>query len=323
MIDVGVVGSSGYTGLELLRILSQHPEINKILITAGRSKKDQMDDIVRHLIGKNTLFSCELNSREFDKCDVVFFATPHGVAIENAEHLINKGIKVIDLSADFRLKDSSDFKKWYGKEHTKKKLLKEAVYGLPEIYRKEIKNARLVAMPGCYPTAVILGFLPLLLGNHIDVGNLIADCKSGVSGAGKTPKSSTMFSETSENFMPYGLTGHRHWPEIYQELNSIISNSKTTQNPSSNSLGILFCPHLVPMIRGIETTLYCKLNELSQGNDIQKLYEETYALEPFVEILSEGVNPETSSVRGLNTAKIAITRPEYNKNSDSKYLVIT
>ncbi|OUT99132.1 MAG: N-acetyl-gamma-glutamyl-phosphate reductase [Betaproteobacteria bacterium TMED41] len=322
MINVGVVGASGYTGLELLRILRHHPNVDKILIAGGRSNKSQNSQIFKPFENKKKFHIIEYENKEFKKCDVVFFATPHGVAMEKAYQLIKLGTKVIDLSADFRLKDSEDFSKWYGLTHSEEGLLKEAVYGLPEIYREKIKTSRIVAMPGCYPTAVILGFFPLLKANLVDTNSLIADCKSGVSGAGKTPKTETMFSEISENFKAYGLTGHRHWPEIYQELNAIMLGANRQDSCISNTLEILFSPHLVPMIRGIEATLYCKLKEFALGVDIKQLYEQTYATEPFVEVLPDGINPETASVRGLNTIKIALSRPSYDKTLNSNKLVV-
>ncbi len=319
MINVGLVGANGYTGLELLRILSQHSEVNKIFFSTRSTEKDKTKQLIHSFSSKKDLYPVTSKSNDLDKCDVVFFATPHGVAMKQAAHLLKEGVKVIDLSADFRLKNPSDFKKWYGLDNPEKKLLKDAVYGLPELYRNKIETSNLVAMPGCYPTAVILGFLPLLKQSMIDPSSLIADCKSGISGAGKTPQDGNIFTEVSENFKAYGLAGHRHWPEIYQELQGLLlNNAKQT----AKNLGILFSPHLVPMIRGIQATLYCKLKKSFLDTDIQKLYEKTYISEPFVDILPEGVDPETSSVRGLNTVKIAIRKPQIDKTSTSSYLVI-
>ena len=317
MINVGVVGATGYTGLELLRILNKHSEVSSILVSTSTSNKNETFQIIKLFNDEKRFSTTDFDSGKLKECDVVFFATPHGVAMRNVNSLINHDVKVIDLSADFRLKDSKEYSEWYSHTHTETDLLKEAVYGLPELYREEIKNSRIVAMPGCYPTAVILGFYPLLKANLINTGNLIADCKSGLSGAGKTPKATTMYSTASENFTAYGLTGHRHWPEIYQELDLIVSKANLQRKSTLNSTGLLFSPHLVPMIRGIEATLYCELNKVSFDTDVKQIFEKEYESEPFIEILQDGINPETSSVRGINTVKIAVNRPNHDTITQS------
>ena len=320
MINVGVVGATGFTGLELLRILSNHVKVSSILISTNDNNRKTTHQIIQLFNNNKDLSAVNFDSEKLNKCDVVFFATPHGVAMKKASSLVNNGVKVIDLSADFRLKNAEDYNEWYKLQHSEKNLLKEATYGLPELYRDDIKTSRIVAMPGCYPTAVILGFYPLLKANLINTENLIADCKSGVSGAGKSPKPEIMYSAASENFSAYGLTGHRHWPEIFQELGSIVSKTNTYGKSTSNSIGLLFSPHLVPMIRGIEATLYCELKEISSNTEVKNIFEKEYEAEPFIEILQEGVNPETSSVRGTNMVKIAINSPNHDKTYKSNRL---
>jgi N-acetyl-gamma-glutamyl-phosphate reductase len=214
-------------------------------------------------------------------------------------HALGKaGVKLIDLAADFRLKDPAVWEKWYGMPHACPELLAEAVYGLPEVDRAQIKKARLIANPGCYPTAVQLGFLPLVEKGLVDVQNLIADAKSGVSGAGRKAEVHTLFSEASDNFKAYGVAGHRHLPEIRQGLESA----------AGKPVGLTFVPHLTPMIRGIHATLYARLNDSSV--DLQKLYTQRYAREPFVDVLPPGSHPETRSVRAANTCRIAVHRPQ-------------
>jgi len=313
VIDVGIVGASGYTGLELLRILSKHVQVEKIFVAASASNKNKILHIIKSFNGSKSFSAVDFDSNKLNECDVVFFATPHGVAMKKASSLLKSGVKIIDLSADFRLKNPKEYIKWYELQHSEKDLLKEATYGLPELYREELKTSRIVAMPGCYPTAVILGFYPLLKANLINTKNLIADCKSGVSGAGKIAKTTTMFTAVSENFTAYGLTGHRHWPEIYQELDLVVSKANLQTESTTNTTGLLFSPHLAPMIRGIEATLYCELNEETLDVDVKKIFEQEYKSEPFIEILPDGVNPETSSVRGINTVKIAVNRPIHDK----------
>jgi N-acetyl-gamma-glutamyl-phosphate reductase len=228
---------------------------------------------------------------------VVFFATPNGIAMQQTKHLLDAGVRVIDLAADFRIKDVTEWEKWYGMTHSCPELVAEAVYGLPEINRDQIKKARLVANPGCYPTAVQLGFLPLIESGIVDMDHLIADAKSGVSGAGRKAEVHTLFAEASDNFKAYGVPGHRHLPEIRQGLS----------NMAAKSVGLTFVPHLTPMIRGIHATLYARL---TADADLQSLFEERYANEPFVDVLPMGSHPETRSVRGSNLCRIAVHRPQ-------------
>tara|TARA_B100000686_G_scaffold353275_1_gene458243 strand:- start:4338 stop:5366 length:1029 start_codon:yes stop_codon:yes gene_type:complete len=296
MTKVGIVGGTGYTGVELLRILSQHPKIEIKAITSRREAGVSVDELFPGLRGKVKLKFSDPDKINLQKCDVVFFATPNGVAMQQAEELLNAGVRVIDLAADFRIKDVTTWEKWYGMKHASPSLLVEAVYGLPEIHRKKIKTARLVANPGCYPTAVQLGFLPLIESKVIDLGHLIADVKSGVSGAGRNAEIHTLYAEVSDNFKAYKAAGHRHHPEIKQGLSNI----------AGKSVNLTFVPHLTPMIRGIHATLYARI---TTNIDLQKLFENRYANEPFVDVLSLGSHPETRSVRGSNFCRIAVHRP--------------
>jgi N-acetyl-gamma-glutamyl-phosphate reductase len=255
-------------------------------------------------------------------CDVVFFATPHGVAMEQARALLNHGVKVIDLAADFRLQDPAEFERWYKMPHGCTDLLGEAVYGLPEVQREAVRKARLIGLPGCYPTAVQLGYLPVLEQEGlIDPASLIADCKSGVSGAGRKAEVGILLSEAGDNFKAYGVTGHRHWPEITQGLKSIMGKAGQSQ-ATQDALAMAFIPHLTPMIRGIHATLYARLTPKGMRTDIQALYKTRYADEPFVDVLPPGSTPETRSVRASNFMRIAVHRPPIKPNEPSNLLCI-
>lgn len=297
MIKVGIVGGTGYTGVELLRILSQHPEVQIEAITSRQEAGMPVSDLFPSLRGRVSLKFCDPAEASLEKCSVVFFATPNGIAMQQTKHLLDAGVRVIDLAADFRIKDVTEWEKWYGMTHSCPELVAEAVYGLPEINRDQIKKARLVANPGCYPTAVQLGFLPLIESGIVDMDHLIADAKSGVSGAGRKAEVHTLFAEASDNFKAYGVPGHRHLPEIRQGLS----------NMAAKSVGLTFVPHLTPMIRGIHATLYARL---TADADLQSLFEKRYANEPFVDVLPMGSHPETRSVRGSNLCRIAVHRPQ-------------
>ena len=297
MIKVGIVGGTGYTGVELLRILSQHPEISIQEITSRKEAGMPVSDLFPSLRGQVTLKYCDPAETKLDQCDIVFFATPNGVAMQQTRALLNRGIRVIDLAADFRIKDVSVWEKWYGMPHACPELVEEAVYGLPEINRDKIKQARLVANPGCYPTAVQLGFLPLIKAKIVDTDHLVADVKSGISGAGRNAEVHTLFAEASYNFKAYSVTGHRHLPEIRQGLS----------DAAAQLVNLTFVPHLTPMIRGIHATLYARL---LANVDLQVLFEGHYANEPFVDVLPAGSHPETRSVRGSNLCRIAVHRPQ-------------
>lgn len=297
MIKVGIVGGTGYTGVELLRLLAQHPHVELQAITsrgdAGTAVADRFPSL-RRRIG---LSFVDPKSADLENCDIVFFATPNGVAMSQAGVLLDAGVKVVDLAADFRIKDLADWEKWYGMKHAAPELITEAVYGLPEVNRDEIRSARLVANPGCYPTAVQLGFFPLVESGLVDVTHLIADAKSGVSGAGRKAEVHTLFSESSDSFKAYGVPGHRHLPEICQGLS--IAAGK--------SVGLTFVPHLTPIIRGIHATLYARV---TQEADFQALYEARYKAEPFVDVLPFASHPDTRSVRAANICRIALHRPQ-------------
>ncbi len=298
MIKVGIVGATGYTGVELLRFLSLHPEVEISVVTSRSEAGLPVSSLFPNLRKYVDLKFVEPSAENLNTCDVVFFATPNGTAMKMAQELLDAGVKVIDLSADFRIKDVKVWEQWYRMTHASPHLLEEAVYGLCEINREAIKQARLVANPGCYPTAVQLGFLPLLRAGVIDPSYLIADCKSGVSGAGRKAEMGLLLCEVSESFKAYSINGHRHQPEIKQGLDLV---SKTPVN-------LTFMPHLVPMIRGIQASLYARLTDTSV--DLQQLFEDTYRNEPFVDVLPAGMSPETRSVRGSNHCQLAVTRPQ-------------
>ena len=301
MIKAGIVGATGYTGSELLRLLAHHPEVS-IEVVTSRSEKDRpVADFFPHLRGQVDQVFCDPASSSLTQCDVVFFATPNGTAMNQVNGLLESGIKVIDLSADFRLKDEAVWARWYGQSHGSPHLLQQATYGLPELNREAIKNAQLVANPGCYPTAIILGLLPLLVKDYVDTDDIIADAKSGVSGAGRKQAIKLLFCESADSLHAYGVEGHRHLPEIKQVLNEA----------SKRSVNLTFVPHLTPMIRGIHATIYVRLKK---NQDIQDIFEKHYKNESFIDVLPGGSHPETSSVRGTNICKIAAHQvPEGNR----------
>lgn len=298
MIKVGIVGGTGYTGVELLRLLAQHPGVELKAITSRSEAGMPVAQMFPNLRGRVDLAFSEPSSDTLGACDVVFFATPHGVAMKQTPELLQRGVRIIDLGADFRIADPSVFEKWYGLPHSCTDILAESVYGLPEVNRDAIRKARVIANPGCYPTAVQLGFMPLLRAGLVDTSRLVADAKSGVSGAGRKAEVHTLFSEAAESFRAYGVAGHRHLPEISQGLARM----------TASGIGLTFVPHLLPMIRGIHATLYATLS--AEAGDLQKLYEETYAGEPFVDVMPAGSLPETRSVKGANTCRIAVYRPQ-------------
>ena len=298
MIKVGVVGGTGYTGVELLRLLAGHPEAELVVITSRSEAGKPVSELFPNLRGSLELAFSEPDIGQLSACDLVFFATPNGTAMGMTPQLLEAGARVIDLAADFRLRQADQWEQWYGMPHACPHLLDQAVYGLPEINRAGIAQAQLVANPGCYPTAVQLGFLPLLEADLINRDQLIADAKSGVSGAGRKAATGSLLCEASENFKAYGVGGHRHLPEIRQGLEAA----------SGAPVGLTFVPHLAPMIRGIHATLYAQLQDA--GEDLQALFETRYRDEPFVDVLPAGADPETRSVRGANHCRIAVHRPQ-------------
>ena len=298
MIKVGVVGGTGYTGVELLRLLALHPQVEISVITSRADAGTHVSQMFPSLRGHVDLSFTHPDVAQLNQCDLVFFATPNGIAMQQTRALLDAGVRVIDLAADFRIRDVAVWEKWYGMAHTCPDLVAEAVYGLPEVNREKIKQARLVANPGCYPTAVQLGFIPLLESGLVDCGNLIADAKSGVSGAGRKAEIGILFAEAGDNFKAYGVSGHRHLPEIKQGLAQV----------AHKEVSLTFVPHLVPMIRGIHATLYARLK--SDVDDLQTLFEKRYSDEPFVDVMPAGSYPETRSVRGANCCRIAVHRPQ-------------
>lgn len=301
MVNVGIVGGTGYTGVELMRILANHPDVILKVITSRSNAGTAVTDMFPNLRGRIDLIFTEPSIASYKQCDLVFFATPNTIAMHQVEELLAAGIRVIDLAADFRLKDIAVWEKWYGTTHASAVSVEKAIYGLPEMNREQIKQAQLVANPGCYVTAVTLGLLPLLHRQLINPETIIADGKSGVSGAGRSANVATALCEASESFKAYAVSGHRHYPEIKQNLRQI-----------SPKADLVFVPHLVPMIRGIHTTLYTDV--IADVSDVQLIFETFYANEPFVDILPTGIQPQTRSVKGSNNCHITIQHlPDANK----------
>ena len=297
-LRVGIVGATGYTGVELLRLLGAHPRAEVCAITSRAEAGTRVDTLFPNLRGKCDLVFCMPEDAGLERCDAVFFATPHGVALEGAPGLLDAGVKVIDLSADFRIRDTSVWEKWYALPHGKPELAAEAVYGLPEVNRKQIVGARLVAVPGCYPTAVQLGLIPLVEAGLVHTDTLVASAASGVSGAGRQAKVDNLLSEVHDSFKAYGVSGHRHLPEIEQGL----------QRLSRTPVRLTFIPPLAPMIRGIHATLVAHLS-VTAGVDLQALFEKRYQNESSVDVMPAGSHPQTRSVRASNLCRIAVHRP--------------
>jgi len=301
MIKVGIVGGTGYTGVELLRLLVSHPQVKIEVITSRANAGTAVADLYPNLRGVVEHNFSEPEIDTYRNCDLVFFATPNTIAMKQAKELLATGIKLIDLAADFRIKDIDVWEKWYGAKHACPELVEDAVYGLPEMNREAIKSASLVANPGCYPTSVILGMLPLLKNKMIEPTSIIADCKSGASGAGRNANVGTLFCEVADSFKAYGVSGHRHLPEIRQVFQLADADAD-----------LVFIPHLLPIIRGIHATVYADAK--GSADDVQERYEEFYKNEPFVDVMPPGSTPETRSVKGANTCRIAVHYlPESNK----------
>lgn len=297
MVNVGIIGGTGYTGVELMRLLVNHPQVELKVITSRSNAGTAVSDMFPNLRGKVDLKFTEPSIQSYKQCDLVFFATPNAIAMHQVEELLDAGIKVIDLAADFRLKDLDVWAKWYGTEHVSPSSVEKAVYGLPEMNREQIRQAQLVANPGCYVTAVTLSLLPLLQQKLINPGSIIADCKSAVSGAGRSASLGTAMCEVSESVKAYAVSGHRHYPEIKQNLRQL--------DPLAD---LVFVPHLMPMIRGIHATVYADViaDMVADVSEVQSLYESCYADEPFIDVMPQGSHPETRSVKGANECRIAI-----------------
>lgn len=298
MIKVGIVGGTGYTGVELLRLLAAHGEAEVVAITSRAERGRRVDDLYPNLRGHCDLVFSEPDDSALAACDVVFFATPHNVAMQSVPGLLAAGTRIIDLSADYRIRDAELWSRWYGEPHASPELLDQAVYGLPELNRERIAGARLVACPGCYPTSVLLGLMPLVARGVVDCRYLIASSASGVSGAGRQAKVANLFAEVADSFKAYAVGGHRHLPEIEQGLADI----------AGHPVQLTFVPHLLPMIRGIHSTLYARLTD--SATDLQSLFETWYADEPFVDVLPAGALPETRTVRGGNRCQIGLQVPQ-------------
>lgn len=300
-IKVGIVGGTGYTGVELLRILARHPNVKLHAITSRTENGMPVAQMFPSLRGVVDLAFSDPASGVLNECDVVFFATPHGVAMAQAPALLAAGVRVIDLGADFRLQNTEQFEQWYKIPHTATEALAESVYGLSELNRERIKKARIVGNPGCYPTTMQLGLYPLLSKNWVHADGLIADCKSGVSGAGRKAEVGTLFSEAADTMKAYGVSGHRHLPETVEQLGYM----------TEQKVGLIFTPHLTPMIRGMHSTLYARLlPEYSRisNEELQHAFEHAYEHEPFVDVMPFGSHPETRSTRGSNMLRIALHR---------------
>lgn len=303
MIKAGIVGGTGYTGVELLRLLSKHPHVEVTVITSRAEAGVKVSQLYPSLRGHVDLAFTEPDVAILGELDVVFFATPHGVAQNMMPELMKTKARIIDLSADFRIRDVPLWEKWYGQQHGAPDLVSQAVYGLPEVNREAIRTAKLIACPGCYPTATQLGYLPLIENNLVDPSSLIANAASGASGAGRQAKIDNLLSELTDSFKAYGVQGHRHLPEIEQGLADV-------QPDGAAAISLTFVPHLLPMIRGIHATLYANLLDVDASIDLQALYEARYANEPFVDVLPAGDLPQTRSVKGSNMCRISVFRPQ-------------
>lgn len=296
-IKVGIIGGTGYTGVELLRLLVLHPQVELALITSRSEAGRDVADLFPSMRGFTDLKFSDPAVVSFNACDVVFSATPNGIAMTQARRLMELGVRLIDLAADFRIKDVNLWEKWYGMAHLCPELVPKAVYGLPELNREQIVSASIVANPGCYPTATTLGFLPLVQRGLVDCSDLVADTKSGVTGAGRGANVASLFSEVADSFKAYGVQGHRHHPEISQNLDLI----------AGNRVGLTFVPHLTPMLRGIHATLYANLLDPSVSLEkVHAEFEVAYKDEPFVDVMPLGSHPDTRSVKTSNICRLAL-----------------
>lgn len=303
MIKTAILGGSGYTGFELLRILANHPQAEVVAITSRQHKGDNLETVFPGLKNISKLkFEDPANFNSFSKAGIVFSALPHHASMEIVPDILKNGKRVIDLSADFRLKDAKTYEAWYG-NHIAKELLKKAVYGLPELFRNKIKNAELVANPGCYPTGAILGLAPAIEAGIIDTKGIIIDSKSGVSGAGRGASLDTSFAEVNEGFKAYKVGEHRHTSEIEQGLSLI----------AGKNIKVTFTPHLLPVNRGILSTIYASINsklKTQSSKQILDIYKEYYENEFFIRIMPEGTFPNISQVKGSNFCDIGLKLDE-------------
>jgi N-acetyl-gamma-glutamyl-phosphate reductase len=299
-IKVGIVGGTGYTGVELLRMLTLHPHAKVVMATSRKDAGTRLDAMFQSLRGRCDLVFSDTATADLTQCDVVFYATPHGVAMADAPKLLAKGVKVIDLAADFRYRDVAQFEKTYKMTHSCPELIAQSAYGLVELNRDAIKKANVIGNPGCYPTTMQIGFMPLLKAGIVDAGHLIADCKSGVSGGGKKEELSYLYCEASDNIEAYGVSGHRHHGETVARL----------QEFTGEKVALLFTPHLTPMIRGMFSSLYARLTKPTSNEALQALFENAYKGEQFIDVMPFGSYPETRSTRGSNMLRLALHRPQ-------------
>jgi N-acetyl-gamma-glutamyl-phosphate reductase len=296
MVKVAIAGASGYTGLELLRLLIKHTEVKITAVSSEKYQGQMLADVFPSFGGFSDLQFTPLTPGIAADCDILFLALPHTTALDQMPSFLKGNCRVIDLSADFRLKSPETFQQWYAVAHTQSEALGQAVYGLPEIHRDRIKTAKLVANPGCYPTSVLLALLPILTTAWVDADSIIADCKSGVSGAGRKPALGTLFSECNEAVSAYGLGTHRHTPEIEQELSAFLGQETK----------VTFSPHLVPMTRGMLATVYINLKKELALSELEQKYREYYVNEPFVRILPSGTFANTHTVVASNFCDIGL-----------------
>jgi len=306
---VGIIGATGYTGVELLRLLLHHPEVEVTALTSQKYAGLPIDQVFPSLMKYLQLKCEELNLDQVSrKTDFIFTAVPHKTAMETVPSFVQRGKRVVDLSADFRLQDPAVYERWYQK-HTAPELLKESVYGLPELHRKKIREARIVGNPGCYPTGALIGLIPLVEKGMISLESIIIDSKSGVSGAGRDVVLESLFCEVNEGVRAYKIFEHRHTPEIEQELSQLVQKK----------VNVTFVPHLIPMDRGILTTLYVILAKKMKTEEVSNIFERYYEKEPFVRICQKGKFPNTKNVRGSNYCDICVKVNE----GDGRLVVVT
>lgn len=299
-VKIGIVGGTGYTGVELLRLLASHPNAEVVAITSRSEAGMPVAELFPNLRGHYDLAFSEPSPEVLKGCDVVFFATPHGVAMSMAKELMAAGVKIIDLAADFRIEDMQAWSKWYGMEHACPDVMPQVAYGLPELFRADIQQAKVIANPGCYPTSILLGAVPFLKAGLVKLDGIIADGKSGVSGAGRGANVAMLGAEMSESFKAYGAAGHRHLPEMLEKLHQ----------QAGAPVDLTFVPHLVPMVRGMESSIYMTLTQDVSQAELQSVLEAAYADEPFVDVMPAGSLPETRMVKGSNMCRLAVYRPE-------------
>jgi N-acetyl-gamma-glutamyl-phosphate reductase len=297
MLKIAICGGSGYTGGELLRVLSNHPVVTVTAVTSERSAGKSVTDLFPNLYKYSNLTYEPMKVRDLlHKADLFFMALPHGESQEAVDFFFRHGKKVVDLSADYRLKDAKTYQELYKVSHKFTKTLKKAVYGLPEFYRKKISKTNIIANPGCYPTGAILGLYPAIKNRLIDVSSIVIDATSGTSGAGRKSEIAFSYCEVNEGFKAYAVTTHRHTPEIEQELSAI----------AGKDIKVNFTPHIAPFDRGILTTIYCRFTKHGETKNIIELYKKTYANEPFIKVLEEWKFPNVKNVRGTNLCEIGL-----------------